>query len=211
MRGEHLVRVAAERRAAMPVGASAQAAAISRAAARGEARPRPPAESAPATAAAVSSPTLWPAATPSGRPAGSSSSAAAASAGATSSGWVTAVSLISSASAVGAEPGQVEAGDARTASAAGRRRRGRSSHGASMPGVWAPWPGARRASTPPPLRVRSARRHECDRLRASDSLPARPCEVILTIPAVPVICSGCPAETHRGQCRAGRGRAPAGA
>ena len=92
--------------ALIPVGSSAQAAAIS--------RPRTPASviaasagSTPASAAAPSSPTLWPATRPTsyiGR------CSAASRAAATSSGWVRAVSLISSASACGAEVDQVDPG-----------------------------------------------------------------------------------------------------
>ena len=59
----------------------------------------------PAIAPAASSPTLWPAVD-----VGAGSSPATASAAATSSGWATAVSVISSALAGRAEPGQVAAG-----------------------------------------------------------------------------------------------------
>ena len=72
--------------------------------------------------------------------------AAASSAVATTSGWVTAVSLISSASAVvpSRRRSRPVASDHRASvsSAAGS-----SSHGASMPGVWDPWPGASKAIT----------------------------------------------------------------
>ena len=102
----------------MPVGVGAQAAAI--------ARPRTAVSaiaastlSTPASAAAVSSPTLCPAMTTSrpacgvcatgpGRP---PSSRATNRLIATTSGWVTAVSLIASASPVGAEGEQVGVGD----------------------------------------------------------------------------------------------------
>ena len=73
----------------------------------------------------------------SGLAAGSSSSAAAASAVATSSGWVTAVSRISSASAlvpsrIRSSPDTADSQRSRSAAP------GRSSHGSSMPGAWAP-------------------------------------------------------------------------
>ena len=74
------------------------------------------------------------------------------SAAATSSGWVWAVSLISSASALvprwtRSTPGE-RGPPAQPASAA----RGRSSHGARKPGFWEPWPGASTASTCLPSR-----------------------------------------------------------
>ena len=141
------------RTADMPVAASAQAAAISRPRSRASATAAS-GPSTPASAAAASSPTLWPAVTTSAAPSGSSSSAAAASAVATSSGWVTAVSRISSASA--AVPSRTRS---RPLTADSQRSRastpGTSSHGASIPGAWAPWPGARRASMSLPSPVRT--------------------------------------------------------
>ena len=128
--------------ALMPVGSSAQAAAIS--------RPRTAAKvtaasavSTPASAAAPISPTLWPATTPTS-PSGSCS--AATRAAATSRGWVLAVSRISSASATvprwtRSTPASTDHQRSRASTPA------RSSHGVRKPGFWEPCPGARTAST----------------------------------------------------------------
>ena len=128
--------------ALMPVGSRAQAAAI--------ARPRTAAiataasaSSTPAMAAAASSPTEWPA---TGVPGGTSSLRAASSAAATTSGCVTAVSLISSAPAVVPRRCRSRpiAADHRASVASAS---GSSSHGVSMPGDCDPCPGARSAIT----------------------------------------------------------------
>ena len=128
--------------ALMPVGSRAQAAAIS--------RPRTAASataasgsSTPAMAAAASSPTECPA---TGAPGGRSSLRAASSAVATTSGCVTAVSLISSALAVVPRRcrSRSTAADHRASVASAS---GASSHGVSMPGDCDPWPGARSAIT----------------------------------------------------------------
>ena len=121
----------------MPVGSRAQAAAIS--------RPRTAARataasgvSTPATAAAASSPIEWPAATRStGKVTRAANAAWARSAVATTRGWVTAVSRISSASAV------VPSRSRSRSTAADQRARvswapAVANHGVSMPGVCAP-------------------------------------------------------------------------
>jgi hypothetical protein len=137
----------------MPVGVRSQAAAM--------ARPRTAVkamaastDSTPASAAAVSSPTLCPAMTTSrpacgvcatgpGRP---PSSRATKRLIATTRGWVTAVSLIASAS-----PVVPRVSRSASAIAPAQRKKdsapGRSSQGLSIPGFWAPCPGARTAST----------------------------------------------------------------
>ena len=125
----------------MPVGSSAHAAAIS--------RPRTAASataasgvSTPAIAAAASSPTECPAVTIRRHQRHGSSTRAdsrpwASSAVATTRGWVTAVSLISSASAVVPRRSRSRpvASDQRASVA---RVASSTSHGASMPGVCAP-------------------------------------------------------------------------
>ena len=130
--------------ALMPVGSSAHAAAISRPRTAASAT-AVSASSTPAMAAAASSPTECPA---TGAPAGRSTRRAANRAAATTSGWVTAVSLISSASAV--VPSRCRS---RPVSSDQRARApsasGSSSHGVSMPGDWDPWPGASKAITAP--------------------------------------------------------------
>ncbi|SKZ82826.1 Uncharacterised protein [Mycobacteroides abscessus subsp. abscessus] len=98
-------------------------------------------------AAAVSSPTEWPATTAS---AGSSwflaYSLNDSSALATTSGWVIAVSVISSAVAV--VPSRSRSSPASLDQMASwSRAPGSSSHGASMPGVCEPCPGASKEST----------------------------------------------------------------
>ena len=141
----------------MPVGVSAQAAAIAAAA-----HPRPgdrglAAVSTPASAAAASSPTLWPAVDADRRlPAGRSSSAAASQRGGHEQrlGHRGVTDLVR----VGgrAEPDQIEAGDADSQRSRSAARAGRAT-GARKPGVWAPWPGARMTSTPPPSRLPGSR------------------------------------------------------
>src|SRR5579875_3566848 len=123
------------------------------------ARPRVPTsamassgEQIPAIAPAASSPTLWPAAMP--RPGGRqpNSTPAAATAEATSSGWATAVSLISSAEP--AVPYLARSQPARSDQVPMRSAiSGSSSQGARKPGVWAPCPGAAITSTIPPCTV----------------------------------------------------------
>src|SRR5215472_8960442 len=137
----------------------------SAAAARAMARPRTRTRriassgaSNPEMAPAANSPTLCPAAAPTpaaaaasasrgGRPVPPASSAAAAIAAATSSGCATAVSRISSASAVvpyriRSQPASSDQGPSRSA------KWGSSSHSSRKPGVWAPWPGAAMRSIP---------------------------------------------------------------
>ena len=109
-------------------------------------RPPAPGSSTPAIAAAASSPTECPATVvPSGRasavprvpPSSASRASPESSAEATSSGWVTAVSAIASASA--SVPRCSRSSPAASENAASRSRApGRSSHGASIPGFWAP-------------------------------------------------------------------------
>ncbi len=139
----------------MPVGVSAQAAAIS--------APRRAANAtasagvrAPETAAAVSSPTLCPATTRSVSPSRPSRPATIAPS-ATISGWVTAVSLISSASAV--VPSRTRSRPASSLHEPScSATPGSSSQAASMPGVCEPCPGAKMAITPTTLSRRSGQR-----------------------------------------------------
>ena len=141
--------------ALIPVGSSAHAAAISRprTAARATAAS---ADNTPARAVAASSPTEWPAVGASaGSDTFSSSRDAASSAVATISGWVTAVSRISSADA--SVPSRRRSSEAVSDHAANCcSTAGSSSQGASMPGVCDPWPGASRAITPMTQHCRGA-------------------------------------------------------
>ena len=124
---------------------------------------------------AASSPTLCPAAASAGTSPGSlpDNAEAATIAAATSSGCATAVSLISSASAVvpnlmRSQPASSEAAPRRSATP------GSSSQGARNPGVCAPWPGAVMISIllqcPVEVRHMNAEQYEVARRNFVDSL-----------------------------------------